>query len=417
MKKLWLLLTLFVLILALVACGGEIDTETPDAVGPENDPASQDSELDSETDPAGETEHVHDLEVDEKAATCAERGYRVETCKTCGEIVVETAYPKQQCISSGDATCDVDSVCTMCGRVLEAAKGHVFGEVQIVEASCSAPGSKSGSCTVCGETVSEEIPVTHDYVMESFKLAADGTMKGTCKNCGEVDVNEEVRVALDFNNDVETELAAGAYGSHLRLVDSTKSSVYKKKNAVIGTNEDRTVLAPTGAVSIDFDAELLSDARYYVISFDYCITTVPEPANPSDPERATVIALLPGFQNGAQASAAAFQWGNFTKYTFGTGWIYSQFGKTADLNSGAKMYAPNEGEWYTLTYIVDNVEGVAYAYVNGEFVASPKLPKGIFGVNATSAEKYEGYFSLIFADDYVRKYNAQFDSFEISVVR
>ena len=408
MKKFWLILTVLVLAVLLIACGGPAETDAPETDAPETNLP--------ETDPP-ETEHVHDIEVEEKLATCSERGYYIETCKTCGETVTERALPKTACTPSGEATCTTDSVCTVCGSVLEAAKGHSFGEMQIVEASCTAPGSKFGSCTVCGETVEEKIPVTHEYVMDAFKLAADGTVKGTCKNCGEVDVTEEVRVALNFDDEVEAELAASSYAAHLRLVDSTKSSVYKKKNAVIGTNEERTVLAPKGAVSIDFDVELLADARYYMVSFDYYVTTMPDPTDPSNPERGTVFAFVPGFQDGAKASTIGQQWGNFTKYTFGTGWVYTQYGSVSDINGGAKVYVPNAGEWYTLTYIVDNVAGVAYAYVNGEFVASPKVPAGAFGVNAANDEKYEGYFSMLFSDSYVNKYGAQFDNFEITVVR
>ena len=419
MKKLLVILMILSITVTLIACGGEVETQAPETDLPETEPVGTNApETDpTETDPIGETEHVHDLLIEDKVATCSERGYHIETCKTCGEVVAETAYPKLSCVANGDATCDTDSVCTMCGSVLEAAFGHSFSDLQVVEASCTAPGSKSGTCTTCGETVSEEIPVTHDYDMNTFTIADDGTIKASCKNCGEVTVSEEIRVVLNFEKEVEAELSESAYGANLRLVDSKVSSVYKKANAFITTNEDRTVLAPKGAISIDFDPELLSDARYYMVSFDYYLSTDPTPEDPANPTRATVFAFVPGFQNGAKASTIAQQWGNFTKFTYGKGWVYSQFGSISDINGGAKVYQPKAGEWYRLAYIVDNVNGVAYAYVNGAFVASPTVPAGVFSVTAETAEKYEGYFTMLFGDAEIGKYGAQFDNFEISVIR
>ena len=115
---------IFTLAVALIACGAPAD----DTQTPETDPADTDvvvSESESETEaPACNGVDIHDVVVDEKPASCSDRGYRIETCKTCGEILFETAYPKQTCTPSGEATCTSASVCTQCGQVLEAAKGH-----------------------------------------------------------------------------------------------------------------------------------------------------------------------------------------------------------------------------------------------------------------------------------------------------
>ena len=450
MKKLFVLLFVLVFALSLVACGepAETESETDAPVvtdAPETDP------------PATESEHEHEIEVDEKLSTCSERGYHIETCKTCGEVLKEEAIPKKTCTPVAEATCTEASVCSACGKEIEAAKGHVFGDATVVDATCTADGKetktcatcnetvetvlpkiahimgdvseskeatctengyKKGACIMCNETVTEEILPTHNYIMEAFRVAEDGSWMGTCYACGDVSVTEDVRVMLTFDEaDLEAELAKGPYGQYLRLVDSTVSSVYKKANAVITANGDRSVLAPKRPVSIDFDGELLADARYYVVSFDYYVSQLPQPENASDPMRSTMFAFVPGFQNGAKASTVSQQWGNFAKFTFGKGLIFSQFGKLSDIDNGAAVYALNAEEWYKVTYVIDNVDGVAYAYINGEFIASPKVPKGAFGVNAQNIEKYEGYFSMIFADDNVKHYGAQFDNFKISVIK
>ena len=111
-KLIMLALVLALTVCVLVACGGETETGAPETNAPETNAP--------ETEPQ-ETEHVHDLEVEEVAATCQARGYHKETCKTCGEVVVENAYPKTACTPVAAATCTEDSVCSACGEVIEQA--------------------------------------------------------------------------------------------------------------------------------------------------------------------------------------------------------------------------------------------------------------------------------------------------------
>ncbi|MBR4873718.1 MAG: hypothetical protein IKV00_07765 [Clostridia bacterium] len=448
-KLMALALVLVMLVSAFAACGGETETETDlpatETQAPETDP------------PVAETEHEHEIEVDEKLSTCSERGYRIETCKTCGEVLAEEAYPKLTCTPNAEATCTEASVCTACGKELAAAKGHTFGDATVVDATCQADGKESKTCTVCGETVetvlpkiahimgevteskeatcsetgynkgacimcgetvTKELPAAHDYIMEAFRTAEDGSLLGTCYSCGDVAVTEEIRVALTFDvADLESEIASIANGDKLTLVDSTVSSVYKKANAVITANGDRSVLAPRRPVMIDFEDTLLTDASYYIVSFDYYITQNPPAEDPSNPKRATVFAFLPGFSGGGKVAGSG-SFANFTKYTFGKGLVYSQYGTLASIDKGAVVMEIEAGKWYRFTYIIDNLAGEAYAYVDGTFIASPVMDEpGMFSVTPETSAANDGYFTMIFADDYVKNYGAQFDNFSISVIR
>lgn len=452
MKKLVLLLVILALAIALVACGGPAETDAPETDPPETETNP------TETDPS-EPEHVHDVQVEELAPTCSERGYYSEVCKTCGETLSVTALPKIACTPSGEATCTADSVCTVCGAVLEAAKGHAWGDKQTVvstciaegketitctvcqaveekvipmishvigvadeekEATCSEDGYRTGACVMCEAVVTETLVAAHEYILESFFTAEDGTLMASCFICGDVPVRSETRMHLDFDKDVEEELAAQEYADMLRLVDSKVSPQYKKASAVLTTNGDRTVLAPTLPVAIDFDGELLYDARYFMISFDFYISKIPQPDDPSNPLRATLFNFVPGFQGGTQASEGRINHANFTKLTYGQGFVFSQYGMLTDITNGAVVVEAQPENWYTFTYIVDNVTGEAYAYLDGQFIACPILDDesdGLFAVNAENDKKYDGFYCMCFGDGHVKKHGGQYDNFTISVIR
>lgn len=447
MKKLFVLLMILALTVALIACGSEVETQAPETDAPETQTP--------ETDPP-ETQHVHEIEVEEVLGTCSARGYRIETCKTCGETLSETALPKEPCTPNGDATCVDDSVCTACGKVVAAATGHVWTDKQTVVSTCTADGKETATCSVCGtveETVipmiahimgaveeekaatcteagykkgacvmcegevTETLAPSHNLICESFFTAEDGTYKATCHNCGDVAITLESRVDFTFDMALDAEMEGLAVADKLTLVDSSVSSVYKKANAVITANGDRSVLAPRRPVMIDFDSSLLSDSSYYIVSFDYYISQAPQPEDPTNPLRATVFAFLPGYHDGGKvAGSGAFA--NFTKYTFGKGLVYSQYGTLASIDKGAVLKEIAPETWYRFTYVIDNKTGEAYAYIDGEFIASPILDDaGLFSVTPETDAKFEGYFTMIFADDYVKRYGAQYDNFNISVVK
>ena len=94
-KLLVLALVLALFVCAFAACGDGTDTETnlPGTDSETDAPVSDTEDPGKETEDPGE-ECTHELEVEEKLATCTDRGYKKEVCKLCGEIVSETAYPK-----------------------------------------------------------------------------------------------------------------------------------------------------------------------------------------------------------------------------------------------------------------------------------------------------------------------------------
>ena len=440
MKKLFVCVIVLALSVLLVACGGTADTEAPETQPPE-------TQL-PETEPA-ETEHVHDVLVEEKLATCTERGYRIETCATCGEVVLETALPKTACTPAGEATCTEDSICTECERVVTAALGHAFGEMEYpATATCTNDGKEVRSCTVCGfveETVIpaiphvmgviseekapncseagykkgecamceceiiEEIAPFHNLLCDAFYLADDGTLVANCMVCGEVIPALETRISFDFDKPLTEEVAAYAeYGL----------TVPKPDTAILAVNGDRTVLQPRRRVAVDFDGEMLYDARYFVISFDFYISQLVQPSDPSNPKRASVFAFVPGSANDGKASSNGMTFANFTKFTYGKGFVFSQYGTLADIENGVPVVEAVSGDWYHFMYIVDNVTGQAYIYLDGVYVANPQMEEGgFYGVNATVDETFEGYYSMFFGCDYIKEYAGQFDNFTISVIK
>ena len=71
-----------------------------------------------------------------------------------------------------DATCTAPKTCSICGAVEGAALGHSYVET-VVDATCTATGTKTYACSVCGDSYSEEIPmIPHNYV------------DGICSACG-----------------------------------------------------------------------------------------------------------------------------------------------------------------------------------------------------------------------------------------
>ena len=93
--------------------------------------------------------------------------------------------------------------CIFCGRQetgVADPNAHHSGEWTVVSpASCTAPGSRTRVCTVCGESETEEIPALgHDYVCTAGTDKQDGTCTKTfvCRTC----------------NDTVTVTAAHVYG-------------------------------------------------------------------------------------------------------------------------------------------------------------------------------------------------------------
>ena len=122
-----------------------------------------------ETIPA--TGHQHTELRDKKAATCEEDGYSGNTyCKDCGQLISKGAVVK--------------------------ATGHSWDSGKVTEAAtCKKEGTKTYTCSICGDTKTEAIP-KKDHTWDEGKVTKkatcteDGLKVYTCKSCGET--KEEV---------------------------------------------------------------------------------------------------------------------------------------------------------------------------------------------------------------------------------
>lgn len=122
-----------------------------------------------ETIPA--TGHQHTELRDKKAATCEEDGYSGNTyCKDCGQLISKGAVVK--------------------------ATGHSWDSGKVTEAAtCKKEGTKTYTCSICGDTKTEAIP-KKDHTWDEGKVTKkatcteDGLKVYTCRVCAET--KEEV---------------------------------------------------------------------------------------------------------------------------------------------------------------------------------------------------------------------------------
>jgi DNA-directed RNA polymerase subunit RPC12/RpoP len=96
-----------------------------------------------------------------------------------------------------DATCTTPKTCSLCGKTEGEALGHIEEIIEGKAADCTNTGLTNGvRCTRCGEILVEQqvIPALgHNYVSEVIKpatCAEEGLRKYTCTRCG--DTYEEV---------------------------------------------------------------------------------------------------------------------------------------------------------------------------------------------------------------------------------
>lgn len=161
MKKLLALILAMVLVLGLVACGNNEETETPDTTtvdstvdnsGNENLPEDDDEETDK---------HVHSYSSQiVTAESCTEDGEYVYTCE-CGDTYNDVVP----------------------------ARGHNYAVTDSRAATCTGTGYSEYGCE-CGSSYTEETAAT-GHKMSGWKAytAATTTSAGedrnTCENCGE----------------------------------------------------------------------------------------------------------------------------------------------------------------------------------------------------------------------------------------
>lgn len=438
MKKFVFYLMIVLLMVALIGCGGNAETDSK-------------VESDTETDntPATETEvpetkeHVHEIVVDEEPATCSTRGLRKEYCASCGEVLSEEATPKLKHTATDAADCTKDVICAHCGEVMEPAKGHSWGESERTEATCLENGKESKSCTVCGAVEEVTIPMLdHEipaenvtnivastcteqgtvtgtcalcgkvqtnrlplaHVVTDFgdmtKLTmVDGVLQGKCGSCGkQVDVTEEIRLQLDFNAedvDLATELAKWSTTENGLEYVSKTSDVFAYVTKGNGATVLRQNKAASGSSFIDYNHNLLSDASYYVISFDWRIT--------KDANGTGMVAVFGAAHRKSDGSA-----------NFRTNVAKIDRASLLVTDGGTTSYFTAEKDrWYSFKIVVNNTDGKAYVYIDGTYY---KTVSDGFLISEAKQNSNGGKFSWRMAE-YSMALSPEFDNFKVSVIK
>lgn len=171
--------------------------------------ATDNSGSDSKKSDTNSTKTYTDAEIDAawKAVTtvdptCATDGYTEYknslTGKTKQEAIPATGKHTYEVTDSTDATCteagSVTYTCSVCGDTYTEETDlaeHTYEVTETTDATCTEDGSTTYTCSVCGDTYEETIPATgHDdgkwTVTKSAGAFSTGTKELRCTVCGEV---------------------------------------------------------------------------------------------------------------------------------------------------------------------------------------------------------------------------------------
>ena len=171
--------------------------------------ATTDNSSDSKKTDTGSTKTYTDAEIEAawKAVTtvdptCATDGYTEYknslTGKTKQEAIPATGKHTYEVTDSTDATCteagSVTYTCSVCGDTYTEETDlaeHTYEVTDSTDATCTEDGSTTYTCSVCGDTYEETIPATgHDdgewTVTQKAGAFSTGTRELRCTACGEV---------------------------------------------------------------------------------------------------------------------------------------------------------------------------------------------------------------------------------------
>ena len=146
--------------------------------------------------------------------TCKDTGVKTFTCTICGNTKTETVKKTTKHLHTEirdkkDATCKDegytgDTYCTDCGKKISSGKSiaktetHSYDDGKITtKPTCTKRGTKTYTCTICGNTKTETVKATgHSFgeykVVKKPTATKDGLKSRTCTVCGKV---ESVRIA------------------------------------------------------------------------------------------------------------------------------------------------------------------------------------------------------------------------------
>lgn len=202
-----------------------------------------------------------------KEPTCTEAGEQTKTCGTCGDTITVSIDPKGH--SYGDWIIDVEPTedaggerhkeCSECGdRITEDVDPlprheHDFGETGRTDSTCTQEGSITYTCSICGESYSETIPMkahtAGDWETEKMATEQEAGLKvKKCTACGTVVESEIIeklphlhdyavnRVEADCLNDGYVEYTCECGDSYREVIKATGHS-YEETETVQPTCE------------------------------------------------------------------------------------------------------------------------------------------------------------------------------------
>ncbi len=179
-------------------------------------------------------------------ATCEEAGVETITCSRCDyeatEEIASTGHTWDKGVFS-EADCThgqhILYTCTICGETetedtgLGEAQGHTPEVVPAVDATCASTGLTEGSkCSVCGEVLSEQTVVemiahTYESVVTAPTCSDGGYTTYTCSVCGDTYTADETEAVGDAHVKV--------VGSVMKPATCTTAGVAKMVCDVCGT--------------------------------------------------------------------------------------------------------------------------------------------------------------------------------------
>ena len=153
-------------------------------------------------------------------ATCTEP----ETCSRCGETEGEALGHEWE-----DATCTEPETCSVCGETQGDPLGHDVEEWTVtLEPTCAVEGEQTGTCTVCGEEVTEAIDTTDDHTEGEWSFIynyGEDYKELTCAVCGEVLETEDATVYNWGDYVVGEDLPAGEYKLYAYTSSESEGSI------------------------------------------------------------------------------------------------------------------------------------------------------------------------------------------------
>lgn len=244
------LILCFSMIFVLASCGGDdTDTDTTQNTNnqnkPEDDDETKDSEKESEVESEKESETESDTESETDSddenecvhaetesvvlaeLTCDQNGITITKCKACGkelkrdEFIAE-GHKWSQWEEIQKLDCENDGIkkrsCNVCGKSeteTTETKGHIPGEWDVTDATCTEPGSKIQSCETCGtELDSRTIPALgHDWtewglgfddevLQKESTCTEQGYIGRVCLECGDEETEYSELLPHEYKFDI-----------------------------------------------------------------------------------------------------------------------------------------------------------------------------------------------------------------------